>query len=214
MKKLTCIAVAVAACALLLTEFSYAQGWGWGGGMGRGMGRGLGMWGAGFGNVAAYPNANVYPYANVPDLTQDQINRINEIQVQFQVENQALLNSLNQKNYELQNLMMVQPPDHQAVDAKIDEIYKIQAELDKKELASTGKIQNIYTPKQKAVLNANTMGYAGSVNPYGMGLGAGFGGGYSSGYGVYGNRNAFGGVRLGRGPCGMGLAKTGRWYPY
>jgi len=135
MKKVTYIAVAVAACALLLTEFSYAQDWG----------RGMSMWGAGFNNATAYP------YANVPDLTRDQINRINEIKMRFQNENLALLNSLDQKNFELQNLMMVQPPYQNAIDIKIDEINKIQAELQKKELASTGKIQNVYTPQQSAV---------------------------------------------------------------
>lgn len=250
MKRFKVISIIVLICIFAFSEFGFAQGWGrgmgrgmgmMGGGMGRGMGMGVGMLGgAGYPNygVTGYGNAYASPYANIPNLTQEQINRINEIQLKFQSENTVLMNSLNQKSLELQNIIAVQPINQIAINVKIDEISKIQAELQKKELTYSGEIQNIYTEEQKALLNVNTLGYSGMLNTYGGGLGQGMGLGYGAaglgynaglgygaagygpglggaaglGYGVGYGTNVLGGMRMGIGPCGLGLGRSAGMY--
>jgi len=183
---------------------------------GRGMGRGMGYLGTGCpymgylapgtANLAGYPFAN---YPNLLNLTQEQINKLSEIQTKFQSENATLLNSLKQKNLELQNLTTVQPPDQTAINVKIDEINKIRAELQKKVLAHMEDFRNILTEQQKAIVNSNNLGYDWPFYPYCSGLGFGLRTGYGTGLGNWGyyGRNVLGGTRLGRGPCGMGLGR-------
>jgi len=233
MKKYRAISTIFVIFLFLLSDMGFSQP------MGRGMGRGMGMgwWGAGFpytgylnpgaANLTGYP-----PYANYPsllNLTQEQLNKLNEIQTKFQNENSALLNSLNQKNLELQNLATAQPPDQTAINVKIDEINKVQAEIQKKMLAYTEDVRNILTEQQKAIINSNNLGYGWALSPYGglpygQGLGLGMAPGYTQGYtggflpgmqgmgyGGYYGRNVLGGPRFGRGPCGMGLGRGGGW---
>ncbi len=211
MRKIKIISVLFVILVFSYSETSFSQGFG------RGMGRGMCWWGAG------YPNPN---YPNLLNLTQDQISRINETQTKFQSENIALINNLQQKNLEFQNLMMTQPVDQTAVNFKIDEINKIQAELQKKVLGQTEEIRNIMTDQQKTLINSYNLGYGWALmpygSPYGQGLGLGTASGYNArfgpgmGYGRYGGGgyyggNVIGGARLGRGPCGMGLGRSGGW---
>jgi len=228
MKKYKVISVIFVLFLFSFSELGFSQPFG------RGMGRGMGWWSAGcpYAGYLAPGTANLtgYPFANYPNLlnlAQEQINKLNEIQTKFQSENAALLNSLNQKNLELQNLTIVQPLDQTAINFKIDEISKVQAELQKKVLAYTEDVRNILTEQQKAIVNSNNLGYEWALSPYGglpygQGLGLGMAPGYTQGYtggflpgmqgmgyGGYYGRNVLGGPRLGRGPCGMGLGRAG-----
>jgi len=231
MKKYRAISTIFVIFLFLLSDLGFSQP------MGRGMGRGMGLWGAGFpyagylnpgaANLAGNPYSNYANYPNLLNLAQEQINKLNEIQTKFQSENTTLLNSLNQKNLELQNLTIVQPLDQTAINFKIDEISKIQAELQKKVLAYTEDVRNILTEQQKAIVNSNNLGYEWALSPYGglpygQGLGSGMAPGYTQGYtggflpgmqgmgyGGYYGRNVLGGPRLGRGPCRMGFGRAG-----
>lgn len=235
MKKYKVISVMFVIFLFSFSDLGFSQPFG------RGMGRGMGWWGAGFpytgylnpgaANLAGNPYAN---YPNLLNLAQEQINKLNEIQTKFQSENAAFLNSLNQKNLELQNLIIVQPLDQTAINFKIDEISKIQAELQKKVLAYTEDVRNILTEQQKAIVNSNNLGYGWVLSPYGglpygQGLGLGMAPGYTGGFlpgmqgmmpgmqgmqgmgygGGYYGRNVLGGPRMGRGPCGVGLGRSG-----
>ena len=221
MKKYKVISIIFVIFLFLFSDMGFSQA------LGRGMGRGMGHWGMGYwGAACPYANylapgaANLagYPYANYPNLlnlTQEQINKLNEIQTKFQSENAALLNNMNQKNLELQALIMSQTTDQTVLSAKIDEINKIQAEIQKKVLAYTDDVRNILTEQQKAIVNSNNLGYGWALNPYSNGLGFGLRAGYGTGIGYWGyqsyGRNVMGGPRLGRGPCGMGLGRGGGW---
>lgn len=231
MKKYKVISVIFVIFLFLFSDLGFSQPFG------RGMGRGIGMGWLGAGcpymgylapgtaNLADNPYSNYANYPNLLNLAQEQINKLNEIQTKFQSENAALLNSLNQKNLELQNLTIVQPLDQTAINFKIDEISKIQAELQKKVLAYTENVRNILTEQQKAIVNSNNLGYGWALSPYGglpygQGLGLGMAPGYTGrflpgmqgmGYGGYYGRNVLGGPRLGRGPCGMGLGRGIGW---
>ena len=183
---------------------------------GRGMGRGMGYLGTGclYANYLAPRNNNLVNYTcanflNLLNLTQEQISKLSEIQTKFQSENATLLNSLKQKNLELQNFTIVQPPDQTAINVKIDEINKIRAELQKKVLAHMEDFRNILTEQQKAIVNSNNLGYGWPFYPYCGGLGLGLRMGYGTGLGNWGyyGRNVLGGTRLGRGPCGLGLGR-------
>ena len=192
MKKYRAISIIFVIFLFLFLDLGFSQPFGRG--MGRGMGMGMGWMGAGYpyagysapgtANLAGYPYAN---YPNLLNLAQEQINKLNEIQTKFQSENAVLLNSLNQKNLELQNLTIVQPLDQIAINVKIDEISKIQAELQKKVLAYTEDVRNILTEQQKTIVNSNNLGYGWALSPYGglpygQGQGLGMAPGYTGGF--------------------------------
>jgi len=204
LKMILCVSICL---MMTFAELSNAQGWGRGGGRGIGMGRGMGMYNY---------NTGVYPMYNQPvNLTQDQIAKMNEIDTQYQTDYITLSNKLNLKYMELQNLQMVNPPDYNAINHKIEEVAQLEAEVQKKSLEYDKKAMEVYTPEQRQMFNTAQVGAAGMVNPYycrGMGgagrgmaygrMGGGFGGG-----GMYYGTNVMGGVRRGRGPCGLGLNK-------
>ena len=208
--------VLLTAALLFVTQDAFSQPFG------RGMGRGMGYWGAGYnynvpyaGRAGVYGNPNAY-YPPVLNLSQEQINKINDIQLKFQNENLDLISDLQKKNIELQNLLMVQPVDRNASNYKIEEINKLQAELQKKVLSQNEKLRNVLTDEQKAVYG-NTAAAPGmlmygrgiacaGLGLYGRGAGLGMGrrGMIGAGMGFYGRGYAGWG---GRGPCGMGLGR-------
>lgn len=207
--------VLLAAALLFVSQEAFSQPMGWG----------MGYRGAGYGNAGYYmPNAGQYAgygyqnayYPQAPNLSQEQIIKINEIQMKFQTENLDLLNGLQRKNLELQNLLMVQPVDQAATNYKIEEINKLQAELQKKMLAQSEKMRNVLTDEQKALYG--TAGVSPGSPMYGMGVGVGVGmmrGGFGMGRrgrGMVGMSRGFYGQGMvgwgGRGPCGMGLGRS------
>jgi len=216
--------VVLAAALLFLSQEAYSQPLGWG------MGRGMGYRGIGYANAGYYmPNAGQqyagYGYQNAYyppalTLTQEQITKVNEIQMKFQNENLDLLNDLQRKNLELQNLLMVEPVDQSATNYKIEEINKMQADLQKKMLAQNEKMRNVLTDEQKALYG--NAGVSPGLQAYGMGMGyAGMGmrggrfggGGFGMGRrGMMGAGRGFYGRGMigwgGRGPCGMGLGRS------
>ncbi len=214
MKKYKIISVIFVIFLFLFSELGFSQPFG------RAVGRGMDYLGAGcpYAGYLAPKTYNLisYPFANYPNLlnlTQEQIKKLNEIKTKFQSENAALPNSLNQKNLELQNLTIVQPPDQTAINVKIDEINKIRAELQKKVFAHSEDFRNILTEQQKAIVNSNNLGYGWPFYPYCGGLGLGLRTGYGTGLGNWGYyvRNVLGSTRLGRGPCGLGLGRGFGW---
>ena len=182
---------------LFFSQEAFSQGFG------RGMGRGMGYCGLGYAN-AGYGFQGLGQiggyYQNALNLTQEQINKINEVQVKFRSENSDLWNNLYQKQIELQGLINNQKADPSAVNSKIDEISKIRAEVQKKSVTHREEIKNILTDEQKALFGDAGMGL--NLIPYGrevacLGLGPRFGGRIGAGVGM----------GMGRGPCGMGLGR-------
>ena len=230
MKNVKVISLILFTFILLLADTSFAQGWGRGRGMGRGLGRGM-MFNqdlAGYGFV----DRDLYAIdSGILNLTQDQINRINEIDIHYQTEFITLSSNLDQKDLELDNLIRVTPPVRGEINKKIAEIKDLEADLQKKNIAYDNKLENILTDEQKVLWNKANVGYPEMNNPYyyrsrgGLGQGFGYGAGmYGSGFGRgirYGAGNSAytsGRMFYGRGPCGMGLGKNSirrnRWYDY
>jgi len=106
------------------------------------------------------------------------------------------------------------------VNEKIDEINKVQAEMQKKLIAQNSEVEKILTEEQKALINSNSLGYGSLPMPYGVGAGYGAGRGFYRGAGIgsgpyynYGlnllGRTGIG--RMGREPCGLGLGRGVGW---
>ena len=98
------------------------------------------------------------------------------------------MNKLYQCRLELQSMRFSDIYDETAVNTKIDEMSKIQAQLQKKTLANREKIKNVLTKEQKALLGNNT-GLSFGLMPYGggigcLGLGPSAGRGFGAGMGL------------------------------
>ena len=178
---------------------------------GRGMRRGMGFQNP----LCPYSGYLTTTNNNVPlcpgnlnflNLTQDQITKINGINMKFQNENIAQLNELQKKNIELQNLLTNKNLDRNSINAKLDEVNKTRTELQKKVLTRTEDINKVLTEQQKEMMGTYEYG----LLSCGLGLGQRLGRGFSTGAGYLGNygRGLSGGMGLGRGPCGLGLGRT------
>lgn len=206
MKKYTyCIVLLLT--ALLISQEAFSQP------LGRGMGRGVGYPAAGYygqniGQVTGYRN----PYCQLAlNLTPEQVNEINALRLQFQKENSEIMNKLYQCRLDLRSMRFGDTYDETAVNAKIDEFSKIQAQLQKKMLADSEKIKNILTKEQKALLGNTGLSFG--LLPNGRGIGClGFGPGTGRGFGAGMGMGRRGMMGRGRGPCGMGIGRGARQF--
>ncbi|MFC1732358.1 Spy/CpxP family protein refolding chaperone, partial [candidate division KSB1 bacterium] len=191
------------------------RGGGWGGGRGMGMGMGRGM-------ALNYYSSGVYPAYTLPQgMSQEQMTKINELDLSYQNDYATLSNKLTVLYTQMQNLQAVNPPDYNAIQRKIDEIAELEAGIQKRSIEYDRNLMDTYTPEQRQLMNTAQVNPAAAVNPYygrgvgGIGGNMGYGsvgGGFTMGAGVPYGTNALGGPRLGRGPCGFGFNKFGgRW---
>jgi Spy/CpxP family protein refolding chaperone len=157
MKK-TMVAVGFVGVMALTTVTAFA----WGPGMGRGFGYGYG------------------PGAAVPNLSTEQIAKLQKIQGDRYAEMAKLRNEMFAKRTELQALFREPALDQAKIAAKQKEITALQAQMQEKALATRTAVAETLTPEQRAQLPA-----------YGPGMGAGFGQGRGMGMG-HGSRMGFG----------------------
>jgi len=117
----------------------------------------------------------------IPNLTPEQTAKIQKLAFEHQKALLALQTALKTKQLELRQLMM-EGADQKKFEAKIDELAKARADIQKKCLAHRNEIRGLLTDEQKKAFDQKCGG---------MGCGAGFGHGHGKG-----------GSRCGSGGCG------------
>ncbi len=163
MKK-TVVAIGFVGIMALTAATAFA----WGPGMGRGYGSGYGPGGA------------------APNLSAEQIEKIQKIQNDRYAEMATVRNEMFTKRTELRNLFHEPVLDQAKIAAKQKEIATLQAQMQEKALATRTAVAETLTPEQRAQMPA-----------FGPGMGSGFEPGQGRGMGM-----------MGRGP-GMGFGP--RW---
>jgi Spy/CpxP family protein refolding chaperone len=178
MMKRTMVALGLVVAMGLIGTSAFAWGPGFGGGMGMGYGPGYG-----YGPAVAAPN-----------LSAEQIAKIQKIRGDRYVEMTKVRSEMFGKRAELQTLLREPALDQARIAAKQKEITTLQAQMQEKALAARTAVAEVLTPEQRAQLPA-----------FGQGAGPGFGPGFGSGRGF---GPAVGMGRMGMGP-GMGFGP--RW---
>lgn len=133
----------------------------WGPGFGPGMGMGYGP-GYGYGSAVAAPN-----------LSAEQIAKIQKIQGDRYVEMTKVRSEMFAKRAELQALLREPTLDQAKIGAKEKEIVALQAQMSEKALVARTAVAEVLTPEQRAQLPA-----------FGLGMGPGFGPGRGFGPGM------------------------------
>lgn len=105
----------------------------------------------------------------IPDLTAEQTTKIQTLRLEFEKAILALQTDLKTKRLEFRGLMM-ERADQKKLEAKIDEMAKVSADIQKKALAHRNEIRNLLTDEQKKFFDqkCSGMGCGG-----GMGCGSG-----------------------------------------
>jgi Spy/CpxP family protein refolding chaperone len=166
---------------LLWTYNAQAQGWG-----GRGRGAGQGQWGN--------------PYGI--NLTDDQAKKMNGLHQAFLKDTAELNTKIDQKQLELNSLLLETNPDSQKIAALQKEISGMQSQFNEKRINYQLESRKTLTPEQLSQLPPGcTLGFGNLMGGSGYGCGMGSGYGYGCGRGpAYGcGRGA--GYGCGRGPC-------------
>ena len=161
MKK-TVVAIGFVGIMALTAATAFA----WGPGMGRGYGSGYGPGGA------------------APNLSAEQIEKIQKIQNDRYAEMASVRNEMFTKRTELRNLFHEPVLDQAKIAAKQKEIATLQAQMQEKALATRTAVAETLTPEQRAQMPA-----------FGADMGPGFGPGQGRGMGMMGR-----GAGMGFGP--------------
>lgn len=134
----------------------------------------------------------------IPNLTPEQTAKIQKLAIEHQKALLTLQTALKTKQLELRQLMM-EGADQKKLEAKIDELARAGADIQKKCLAHRNEIRGLLTDEQKKVFDQRCSG---------MGCGPGLGHGRCGG-GSCGERGC-GGHEMGkRGGCGHGVKGCG-----
>ena len=165
MKK-TIVAIGLVGAMALSAATAFAWGPGGGRGMGRGYGYGPGQ-GPGYGPAVAAPN-----------LSADQVAKLQKIQADRYAEAAKLRNDMLAKRLELQALFRAPVLDQAKIAAKQKEITALQAQLQEKGLPTRTAVAEVLTPEQRAQMPA----FGPGVGP-GYGRGMGFSPGRGMGFG-------------------------------
>jgi len=142
------------------------------------------------------------------NLTQEQLQKIDKLEIELEKELFPLFSKLRPIYMELEELEVQRSPDPAKIEKILDAIYKLEYEIQNKEILHEKKIRDLLTEDQKALLDSySTYG----ANFYGRG---GYGrGNFGRGYGGYGagigqNYMGRGTGRLDRGYYGYGNVVT------
>ncbi len=142
--------------------------------------------GYGYGTGQGYGNGQSYFCNNIPNLTVDQQNKINELRTAHWKKVQSNHNLLAEKRARLQTLRTADNVDMNAINNTIDEISVIQTGMHKNKEQHFQNVRSILTADQRVYFdNFN------KSNRYGQGYGRGRGNGYGQGYGR-GRGNGYG----------------------
>jgi hypothetical protein len=136
------------------------------------------------------------------NLTQEQMEKIDRLEIELEKELSPLVAKLRSNYVVLDELEAQRSPDPKRIENAWDVIYKLEDDIQNKEILHEKKIRDLLTEEQKAVFDSY---YAYDTNPYGRGgLGRGY---FGYGYGGYGY-----GAGMGRNYLGRGAGRSGRGY--
>jgi Spy/CpxP family protein refolding chaperone len=145
---------------------------------------------------------------NSLNLTQEQIEEIDKLEIEFEKEFLPLFAKLRSNYMELEELEAQRSPDLTKMEKIMDIIYEIEREIQNKEILHEKKIRDLLTGDQKALLDSYST-YGANFNGrggYGRGnFGRGYGG-YGAGIGQ--NYTGRGAGRLDPGYYGYGNVVT------
>jgi len=96
----------------------------------------------------AYGIAPAYPFTTDLNLSEDQIKKLEDLNLKYQKEMLELTNALQAKQLELQTLLASKQPDQAKVNSKVEEIGKLRTDIEKKALEYQNKVKEILTPEQ------------------------------------------------------------------
>lgn len=134
MKKVNKILFGVVAALLLLGGVGAAFAWGPG-------------WGRGT-LPSAYGIAPGYPSAVDLNLSEDQIKKLQDLNLKYQKEVLEVRNTLQAKGLELQTLLLSKEPDQAKVDSLVEEIGQLRTDIQKKTLNHQIETRKILTQEQ------------------------------------------------------------------
>ena len=148
------------------------------------------------------------------NLTQEQMEKIDKLELELEKELSPLISKLRSNYMELDELEALRNSDPAKANKIWDVIYKLEEDIRNREISHEKKIRDLLTEDQEAILNSYN-DY--TLNPYARGD---FGGGYygrgtrgfrggNYGYGRYGYGAGMGRNYLGRGAGGMGRGYYG-----
>ena len=90
----------------------------------------------------------------IPDLTDEQKEQIEQIQTETQKITTPLRSKLNTLSAELDELLIAENPDRNAIDSKMDEMAEVRTELHKKRVDTRLRIRALLTEKQRVHFDA------------------------------------------------------------
>jgi len=156
-------------------------------------------------------NPRIYNDPYDLNLTQKQLEKMDKLEIELEKSLSPLFSKLRTNYFKLDELELQRSPDHIKIDKAWEEIYTLEEEIEKKEIAHEENIRGLLTEDQRAVFD--------SYYGYGMGTdrGGGSGAGYGSNYlgrgqGYYGSRGGVGTLGQGYYSRGRGIGTLGQGY--
>lgn len=107
---------------------------------------------------------------NELNLSADQVAKIKELRLQFEKDTLQLRNDIKAAELKLRELRQAAAPDLNQINAAIDELYRLRAELAKKEAAHQLAIRAVFTPEQWTKIETYRLfgfGHKGGFPPHG-----------------------------------------------
>ncbi len=111
-------------------------------------------------------------YCRIPNLTDDQQKKLNDLRTKHLKEVTPLKNELNEKVARLRTLESADKQDIDAINKTIDDISALKAKLMKKRVSHRAEVSQILTDDQKVYFNAQG-GQRGMGQGFGKGMGYG-----------------------------------------
>lgn len=90
---------------------------------------------------------------SLPNLTDAQKTQLKEIREQGRKDSQPLREKMKAMREKLQNMKMSDNPNQKEIDAMIDEMHRLKAQIEKSRTASELKMRSVLTPEQRKVLD-------------------------------------------------------------
>jgi len=152
-------------------------------------------------------NPRIYNDPYDLNLTQKQLEKMDKLELDLEKSLSPLFSRLRTNYLKLDELELQRSPDNTKIDKVWEEIYTLEEEIERKEIAHEKNIRGLLTEDQRAVFD--------SYNGYGIGAGRGY---YGPGQGGMGNGNGagYGSNYLGRGQGyysrGQGVGRLGQGY--
>jgi len=154
-------------------------------------------------------NPRIYNDPYDLNLTQKQLEKIDKLELDLEKSLSPLFSRLRTNYLKLDELELQRSPDHNKIDKVWEEIYTLEEEIEKKEIAHEKNISGLLTEDQRALFDSY-YGYGMETGRgyYGRGSGRGYGAGYGRNY--LGRSQGYYGRGQGVGTLGQGYYSRGR----